>query len=191
MSRRGGVLVEFVMFLPILIVFLAGIYSLGQYVDAKMKLEMAARIAAQQVANPKLSDPKNAMYYPYGPEGGLVYSLFGGSTILGRNITSGLYWLNYGFSKILATKAWKFIDPNGDIPIANTNFGYEWIFAKGREQAQKITERYLRMSGLPINKKNFKLEVRVNPTYVATDKALLPYNDHGDVAYDAFHNRPG
>lgn len=92
---------------------------------------------------------------------------------------------------MIAKRAWQFVDPNGDIPIANTSIGYKWIFARGRDQADKDIKKYLQLSGLPIKSDNFKLEVRVNPTYVATDKALLPYNEHGDVAYDAFHARPG
>jgi len=178
MKRNGSVLVEFIILLPILVVFLAGIYAIGQYVDAKMKLEMAARIAAQQVANPKLSDKSNAMYYPYGPDGGIFHS-----ALLGKNITGFLYNVNYGLAKMLFKNSmiWKFLDPK-DIPVA---------FKSGREQAQHAVEKYLRLSGLRVDSSNFKLEVRVNPTYVATQEALLPYNNHGDRNYDAFHARPG
>ena len=175
MKRSGSILVEFVILLPILVVFLAGIYAMGQYIDTKMKLEMAARIAAQQVANPKLSDPTNAMYYPYGPDGGLLNNGF-----LGKNITGFLYNVNYGIAKKLFknTTIWKFIDP-ADLPVA---------FRSGREQAQHVVEKYLRLSGLRVDSSNFKLEVRVNPTYVATQEALLPYNNNGDRNYYAFNN---
>lgn len=178
MRRNGSILVEFIMFLPILVVFLAGIYSLGQYVDTKMKLEMAARIAAQQVANPKLSDSTNAMYYPYGPDGGLFNNSF-----LGKNITGFLYNVNYGFAKNLFKNnfIWKLLDPK-DVPV---------IFRSGREQAEHAVQNYLRLAGLRVDSQNFKLEVRVNPTYVATDEALLPYNNSGERAYDAFNGRPG
>ncbi len=174
--KRGSILVEFIIIAPIFVIFLAGIYALGQYIDTRMKLVMAARILAQQTAMPKFKDKSDAMYYPYGPEGGMMPGAFG------KDITGFFYNINYGWPKMLHKSSflWKYLDPKST----------GMVFKAGRNQGEKAVKKYLEACGMKTDSKHLEIMVRANPHFVATKDVYLPKNN-GDIYRDAFHGRPG
>ncbi len=189
-KRKGSLLIEFIYIFPIMVILLVGIYSLGQYVAIKQKVEEAAFLAAKNVAEPRFSNPQDAMYYPY-------------KKGLARITTAAIIrdFLRRSFSTPFGTAhMWQAIDPRklqdhlGSVPFLGDMF-----FKEGFVQADRSVRKFFRLNLLPAADSVLQVDFRINANWAVLDSVYLPdpqgrrhvpINDHrnlGDLTYRRGH----
>lgn len=148
-----------------MVVLLVGIYSLGQYVIIKQKVEEAAFLAAKNVAEPKFVNPQEAMYYPY--KKGIA------------RITTAALIRNYLKRGLGPFHLWQAVDPRKiQDYLTGVPFLSDMFFKEGFVQADRSVRKFFRLNLLPADDSLLKIDYRINANWATLDSVYLP-DPHG------------